>query len=162
MAGSDAGSDAGSEPGSEAGSAWIDHVRGAHQLTELFHGAPALPALDFTGVLVDERADSGVTLGFDAIDPPGAATSPLFADGRNALEFFLVFAGVRDLAVTGWDHLGLRSCTIDPLDPRTPFDPVDPGTLRVALAGEGWRIDFLADSCRVEGLRSYRAAPEFG
>ncbi|MCX4750557.1 immunity 50 family protein [Kitasatospora sp. NBC_01287] len=130
---------------------WTDHVSGAADLVQLFYGAPPLAELEFMGVLIDERVDCGLTLGFDTSDIPGADASSLFVGGQNALEFFVVFSGVSKLTVSGWDHTGLQDYGI-----RT----VESGSIQVSLAGETWHITFLADSCRIEGIRAYRAAIE--
>ncbi|GAB2722957.1 Imm50 family immunity protein [Kitasatospora kifunensis] len=132
-----------------AASDWTDHVAGTSELVRLFQGPPPLADLDLLGLLIDERPDSAVTLGFTTTHVPGAPESPAFEDGMNALEFFLVFSDIRGLEIAGWEHTGLR---------RYEISQVGAGSLNVSMTGDSSHISFSAGSCRVEGLRAYRAA----
>lgn len=107
-------------------------------------GTPAPPLADHELFLVhlDERERSA-TLGFTAPRVPAGAVDAWRERGHDALEFFLVLTGVRDLAADGWSH-----------EPVTSVD-LDGGTAR--LAGARHRITFGYDTVRAEGLRGYRA-----
>ncbi|MDH6131532.1 hypothetical protein P3T37_000901 [Kitasatospora sp. MAA4] len=128
---------------------WTELVAGTADLVQLFHGPVPLAEFDLLGLLVDERADSGITVGFATTEVPGAAASPLFEGGVNALEFFLVFSHVEELDIHGWDHTGLHTYDIR---------QAGSGPLSVRLTGDHSTVAFTAGSCRIEGIRTYRAA----
>lgn len=110
-------------------------------------GAPPPPLTDYDLFLVhiDER-ESAVTLGFFAFGVPAGAAARWESSGHNAVEFFLVCTGVKNLAVDGWTHEPMTGIALD--------------VHSAVLSGERQRAAFDFEEIRAEALRGLTASRE--
>ncbi|MEV4558192.1 Imm50 family immunity protein [Kitasatospora sp. NPDC049285] len=129
------------------GSDWTSLLRNGDVLRGLFDPVPALESLDLFSLLVDER-EHGLTLGFESPGLPAQAPRPWVEQGLNTVEFHLVFTGLRHLDITGWSSTGMTGYR---------FEPEAHGGLHLLMTGPDALVRLSADSCRVEGVRAYRA-----
>lgn len=91
---------------------WSRLLASPEYLGELYDRTPpSVHSCDPFYVHIDEREDS-VTLGFHTRVLPVNPPAEWRAKGFNAFEFYLVFAGVERLRVTGWDAVAAGSIDI--------------------------------------------------
>jgi len=128
---------------------WLRLLASSEYLGGLYDGAPPLPDVcDLFYVHIDERENS-VTLGFDTRSFP--VNPPAEWEGKelNAFEFYLVFAAVEGLQVTGWGAAEAKEIHL----------ATHGGAFfEVVLGSEGSGIAFRAATVRLAKWRGYLAS----
>ncbi|WP_330304940.1 MULTISPECIES: Imm50 family immunity protein [unclassified Streptomyces] len=128
---------------------WLQLLASAEYLGGLYDGAPpAHDVCDLFYVHIDERENS-VTLGFDTRRLPSNPPAEWVEKGLNAFEFYLVFAEVEGLQVTGWGAAEAKEIHL----------ATHGGAFfEVVLGSEGSGIAFRAATARLAKWRGYLAS----
>ncbi|MEV8035210.1 Imm50 family immunity protein [Streptomyces sp. NPDC002742] len=108
---------------------------------------PSAGSCDPFYVHIDERENS-VTLGFDTRTFPVNAPAEWHESGFNAFEFHLVFEGVEELRVTGWDAAAAETIGLT----------VREDLFEVVLGSPESGIVFRASTARLARTHAYRAS----
>ncbi|MFJ1972164.1 Imm50 family immunity protein [Streptomyces sp. NPDC087903] len=128
---------------------WTRFLASQEFLGPQYAGSPPPPeACDLFYVHIDERGSS-VTLGFDTRNFPSSPAPEWEEKGLNAFEFYLVFAGVERLRVTGWGAGEARAIDLA---------AVEGGDFRVLLGTKSSGIAFRAATLRLAKTRAYLAS----
>ncbi|TLQ45345.1 Imm50 family immunity protein [Streptomyces marianii] len=127
---------------------WTDLLSNPEGMRELYTRTPTLPECFLFYFHIDER-ESGITLGFDTRSIPDRPRPEWLRTGFNAFEFFLTFAHVTDLSLSGWNSITDRTIDLS----RSTLGGI---TARVTNSRE--MISFHASSARLSRARVYLAS----
>ncbi|MFC9329415.1 hypothetical protein [Kitasatospora sp. NPDC057015] len=130
---------------------WTGLLTNPDELVGALGGPPAFEELDLFSLLADERGES-VTLGFERPGlPPATASGGIDEAPRHSVEFFVVLSGLTRADIDGWGYQGVDEYA---------FSRTGPGQCLLSMRGPGTRVELAFATARVEGLRTYRSAPE--
>ncbi|WP_435975125.1 Imm50 family immunity protein [Streptomyces sp. Qhu_M48] len=124
---------------------WTAIINSAEEITSVYATPPNLNECALYYVQIDERSTS-VTLAFETSILP--SNPPLsWADREyNTVEFYLKFAGVKELQITGWDFTAR--------DAAVTFTSFGEG-IRVSVGATGSHLAFTADMSLLTRTRPY-------
>jgi hypothetical protein len=130
-----------------SGSEWLARLTGSGGPggvdPEWFAG---LARADLQSLHIDERGRS-LTAAFVAVASPDDAAADAVHD---AVEFFVVFSEVADLAIRGWSHEAAHSYSLE---------AGQGGRRSVTIEGGGSVVTFTCEDSAIEQVRTFRSGP---
>jgi hypothetical protein len=130
-----------------SGSEWLARLTGDGGLNgvdpEWFSG---LARADLQSLQIDERGRSLTATFTTAASPQDAVTATV----HDAVEFFVVFSEVAELAIRGWSHEAAHTYSMG---------AAAGGRRTVTIEGGGTVVTFSCEDLTVEQVRTFRSGP---
>ncbi|MFE5911370.1 Imm50 family immunity protein [Streptomyces wedmorensis] len=130
-------------------SEWADLLVDPRGIRDFFTTSPDLDQCSLFYCHIDER-NTSITLGFDTRLVPDALLRDDGDTKANAFEFFITFASVTDLHISGWGGSVKRSVRMS----RSGRD----GEITLSVESPTERIAFQAQEARITRARTYLAS----